>query len=203
MLRPPPPRKQPTRRPQTTQGRAAGPQTTKPTFDIISCAVEPSGLVLLTSLVVAASNQPGPIIEIGTLAGISTTHIALYKRPGQQLITVDNYSWNPWGLSKESHFSIAQTVLRYLVEKGEIQQIVADKLYFYDEYHPSEPPALFFTDAMHTYDDVMQDVAWARKVGAQVICGHDYCDEFPGVKQAVDELGGYSQLQGRLWVLKS
>ncbi len=37
--------------------------------------------------------------------------------------------------------------------------------------------------------------------GAAIICGHDYCDKFPGVIQIVNELGGPQRLQGTLWVL--
>jgi len=42
---------------------------------------------------------------------------------------------------------------------------------------------------------------WAKNVGAKIICGHDYCDDFPGVVQIVDELGGPKQLAGSLFVL--
>ena len=40
----------------------------------------------------------GPIVEIGTLLGVSTTHMALWKTPDQRIITVDLFAWNPWGI---------------------------------------------------------------------------------------------------------
>ncbi len=37
--------------------------------------------------------------------------------------------------------------------------------------------------------------------GAHMIAGHDYCDEFLGVKRAVDKFGGPQELAGSVWVL--
>ena len=37
--------------------------------------------------------------------------------------------------------------------------------------------------------------------GARVICGHDYAEEFEGVRRAVDEAGGANELAGTLWAL--
>jgi hypothetical protein len=45
------------------------------------------------------------------------------------------------------------------------------------------------------------DIEWARGVGAAIICGHDYCERFPGVIRAVDEFGRLAQLRGSLWSL--
>jgi hypothetical protein len=60
---------------------------------------------------------------------------------------------------------------------------------------------LVFLDAVHTYDETKEDIQWARRVGASVVCGHDYCERFPGVIHAVNEFGHPSQLRGSLWVL--
>jgi hypothetical protein len=56
-----------------------------------------------------------------------------------------------------------------------------------------------FLDAIHTYEETAADIAWAKKVNASIICGHDYYDVFPGVIQAVDEVGGPKCLAGTLW----
>jgi hypothetical protein len=46
---------------------------------------------------------------------------------------------------------------------------------------------MVFIDANHTYDAVKADIeAWLPKV-RKIICGHDYADGWPGVKQAVNE----------------
>jgi len=49
---------------------------------------------------------------------------------------------------------------------------------------------MIFIDGGHTYEEVKGDIASAfllLKLGG-MICGHDYCDAWPGVKKAVDEL---------------
>src|SRR5262245_16751404 len=46
-------------------------------FDPRDCTVEPQGLELLKNLVRESSKFDGPIIEIGTLLGITATHMAL------------------------------------------------------------------------------------------------------------------------------
>ena len=49
-----------------------------------------------------------------------------------------------------------------------------------------------FIDADHVYESVKRDIlAWLPKVKkGGIIAGHDYCNEHPGVIQAVDEIFG-------------
>jgi hypothetical protein len=60
---------------------------------------------------------------------------------------------------------------------------------------------MVFLDAMHDYEETKKDILWAQSVSASIISGHDYCDEFAGVKQIVDECGGPCELGGTVWVL--
>jgi hypothetical protein len=155
---------------------------------------------LLCQLVKQAGNYYGPIIEIGTLLGTTTTRMALWKSARQQIITVDNYGRNPWRLPPELHHALAAEVLFGLVETGHVEQVRMDKNEFYQAYD-GPAPALVFLDAVHTYQETKFDIEWARGVGASIICGRDYCERFPGVIQAVDECGHVAQLRGSLWSL--
>jgi hypothetical protein len=155
---------------------------------------------LLRQLVAQASRHDGPIIEIGTLIGATTTRLALWKSAPQQIITVDNYRCNPWRLSPEQHHALTAQVLFCLVEMGEVVQVQMDKNEFYRSYD-GPAPALAFLDAVHTYEDTKVDIQWARRIGAAIVCGHDYCERFPGVMRAVDEVGPVAQLRGSLWSL--
>jgi len=49
-----------------------------------------------------------------------------------------------------------------------------------------------FIDADHIYESVKRDIlAWLPKIKqGGIIAGHDYCNEHPGVIQAVDEIFG-------------
>ena len=147
------------------------------------------------------SDPKRPIIEIGTLFGFSTTVITLFKNPGQRLITVDNYSWNPLGLRPEAHYALTRNRLSEAVAKHDVEQIRMDKNEFYRTY-AGPPPAVFFCDADHSYAATKADILWAQSVGATVICGDDYDHPYQrGTAQAVEECGGPKQLAGGLFVL--
>jgi hypothetical protein len=162
--------------------------------------VEPEGIPLVTKLVQESAKYPGPIIEIGTLLGITTTTMALAKQPSQKIITVDLYCWNPWGLTPEVHEALAGQMLHYLVQTGHVERVRMDKNAFFDSYR-GPTPSLVFLDAIHDYPETKKDIEWAKRSGAKIIAGHDYCDQFPGVKQIVDECGGPKALGGTVWVL--
>lgn len=169
-------------------------------FDPGVATTSPEELAMLRRLTGEAAKHPGPIVEIGTLIGQTTTQIALAKRPDQLVITVDNYAWNPWGLSRDAHEATAECVLRYLVETGHVDRVSMDKADFYDSYS-GPAPAMVFLDAMHDYEQTKLDIEWSQRVGARIISGHDYKSDFPGVIQIVDEVGGPQELAGSVWRL--
>jgi hypothetical protein len=143
----------------------------------------------------------GPVIEVGTLFGWATRVMALQKSKDRELITIDDYSWNPLGLSPDTHFRITEQVLSEAIDKFNLRQIRIDKNDFYSSY-AGDTPALVFFDAVHTYKEVRADIDWAKNVKAVVICGHDYnSKEYPGVVKAVDEFGGPRDVVETLWVL--
>lgn len=145
--------------------------------------------------------KAGPIIEVGTLFGWSTRIMAFSKSDDRDLITVDNYSWNPLGLSPKMHLRITRSVLAEAIGKFRTQQIIMDKDDFYGSY-AGVSPALVFLDANHTYEATMADISWAKRISAGIICGHDYSPETcPGVVRAVDEFGGPSKRVETLWIL--
>jgi hypothetical protein len=162
--------------------------------------VEPEAIPFLQELVRESRQFPGPIIEIGTLLGITTTNMALAKAPEQKIITVDLYCWNPWSLPPENHRALTATVLHYLIQTGHVEQVCMDKNEFLRTYQ-GPPPSMVFLDAIHTYEETKLDIEWARRVGAKIIAGHDYSDQFPGVKQVVDEFGGPRKSAASVWVL--
>ena len=123
------------------------------------CTVRDDELPLLKALVQESNRLPGPIIEIGTLLGVSTTHMALWKDPAKKIITVDLFSWNPWGLTPEQHRDITTQMLYCLTQTNHVELIVSCKNAFYETYR-GEPPALVFLDAMHDYPETAKDIAW-------------------------------------------
>lgn len=171
-----------------------------PGMDPMLATMESEAIPFLQQLVRRSRNFPGPIIEVGTLLGVTTTHMALAKAPEQKIITVDIYCWNPWYCPAEIHEAMTAQVLHYLVATGHVDRVKMDKDEFYRTYD-GPPPSLVFLDAMHDYENTKRDIEWAQRVGARIISGHDYCDRHPGVIQIVEELGGPRELCESVWVL--
>lgn len=140
-----------------------------------------------------------PLIEIGTLFGRGATVMTLFKQEHQPLIGVDNFSWNPLGLDPEFHEYATRAVLAQAVDHYNVRVEKADKATFFAEYD-GPPPGLVFCDADHSTAATLEDIEWARSVGAKIVCGHDYGED-ERVSKAVDSLGGPKELVGRLFVV--
>jgi hypothetical protein len=154
---------------------------------------------LVREAVLQANSLPGPIIEVGTLFGYTTSWMAQWKRVDKKIISVDNYCWNPWNVSPDSHRMFTRRVLGYLIHRGEVELIDMDKNAFFESYRgPS--PSLVFLDANHSYEETAKDIAWAKRIGAKIIAGHDYVSVF-GVVRAVEEAGGRRAGASSVWVL--
>lgn len=142
-----------------------------------------------------------PIIEIGTLFGWSARLISLFKAPETPLITVDSFRWNPHGLTPDQHCRITTDTLEEAIRDYSVTLCEMDKAVFQSSYDGASPGVVFL-DANHSYQSTKQDIRWAQRVGAHVICGHDYSSRFPGVIKAVEECGGIENMAGSLWVLR-
>jgi hypothetical protein len=149
---------------------------------------------------VASSDRSRPIVEIGTLYGHSTIVMCLAKPPEQRLLTVDNFSWNSLGISPSVHLAATRKRLEECMCFHGVEIFAQSARAFYDSYQ-GPPPALYFCDADHSYEAVSADIAWARNIGASIICGDDYAPEHVGVTRAVQEAGGPREVHGGLWLL--
>ena len=146
------------------------------------------------------SDVSRPIIEIGTHFGTSTLAICMGKAVTQELITVDNFSWNALHLPPNEHYELVKKILKEVIDNESVSIVCKDKDAFYAGYEGATP-SMVFLDANHDYEPTRRDLEWALGVKADVICVHDYCDSFPGVMQAVNELGGVAKLHHRIAVL--
>jgi hypothetical protein len=174
--------------------------TIRPPLQLQNNSVSEVEWGLLEKLLAEVADHPGPIVEIGVLAGRTTQRLARYKASHQKIMAVDNFSWNPWGLNPDEQWGLVCHSLDYLVQTGHVDIVRVDKDEFFETY-AGPAPSLVFLDAIHDYPETKKDILWAKKVGAAVITGHDYSPEFPGVMQIVDELGGPKELAGSVFRL--
>jgi predicted O-methyltransferase YrrM len=146
----------------------------------------------------------GCIVEVGTLFGFSTRVLAMFKPAAARLIAIDNFAWNPLGLSRHQHARLTRVLLADAIEHQNVELREIDKAAFYRSFGKgTAPPSMVFLDADHGYEATRQDILWAQEVGAKVICGHDYSEEFPGVVRAVKECGGAERVVGSVFLLRS
>jgi predicted O-methyltransferase YrrM len=153
----------------------------------------------LIELTRKASALPGPIIEIGALFGFTTQLLATYKPVEKKLIAVECFAWNPFGIPPRDHRTITRRVLRYNMVHCNTTLFDGFNRDFYKTYQ-GDRPAMVFIDADHTYEGVQEDITWAIRTGIPIIAGHDYCEFWPGIQQAVDEaFSGEITVKGSLW----
>lgn len=162
-------------------------------------SLSPNGRVELTRLVREAGRYPGPIIEIGTLFGFTTQLLANEKRSDQDLITVDNYSWNPFSLPPDHHRAFTQSALYYCTQNTPLTVFDGSSDDFFANYSGTAP-ALVFLDGSHEYDFVVQEIRHAKRLDAAIICGDDYSESFPGLRKAVhEEFGDRISVKHSVW----
>ena len=155
----------------------------------------------LKKLAKEACQFEGSIIEIGTLFGYSTIALAIGKTKNKILYTVDSFSWNPIGIPAWRHEELTRKSLRFLTETQNVEVIKTSTTDFYLNYK-LDSPSMIFIDAAHDYKSVKQDIEFAKRVKANIICGHDY--NWPGVKQAVEEnFGNMIETIGEIWVWRT
>lgn len=153
----------------------------------------------IIDLVKKAGAIPGPIVEIGALFGFTTQLIATYKPVEKKLITIENFSWNPFGIPPDDHRTTTQRVLRYVMRHCNTSIFDGSSRDFKHSYQ-GERPAMAFIDAGHTYESVKEDIEWALKLGIPIIAGHDYSSVHPGVVRAVDEFFQKEiKVRGSVW----
>lgn len=156
----------------------------------------------LADLVLSVAALPGPIIEFGTLFGLTTGLLAARATSDQPVITVDNFSWNPFGLPPSLHEAFTRKVLRRELETGRVSLRAASSEAFRSDY-AGPVPAMVFLDADHSYAAIRDEIAWAKRLGAPVIAGHDYGNARFGVTRAVDEAFRHGvEVHGTLWAWK-
>lgn len=143
-------------------------------------------LVFLKQLVSQYCKHGRPFIEIGTLFGFSSTLVASWLDPDCILYTVDNYTWNPWGVTAEVQREIVKKVMAPFTQTGRVEIIEQDSEQFLQQYNGA-PPSVVFLDGDHSYESVKKEILLAKRIGAKVVSGHDYSSSHPGVLKAVDE----------------
>ena len=161
------------------------------------------------------SDETTRIVEVGVWRGRSIAYLGsklreLWKFP--KLLGVD--SWEPSEvLELKSHQDEAGGALRVFAEAlGNISTCGLSRWVLLHRECSVDAAARLplssvdfcFIDGDHSYESVLSDIeAWTPKMraGGQM-AGHDYTDNWPGVRRAVDEFFKHrARLVGNCWVV--
>jgi len=128
------------------------------------------------------------VLEIGSFKGLSAFCMAITAK---SLMCCDTFSANSAGQeqmeSVQTLDDFRTATARFLNVEYRLYSSETAAVCLTDDYD------MIFLDAMHTYEDVVADIArwWPRVRPCGVIVFHDYGhDHFQGVKRAVDEVFG-------------
>jgi predicted O-methyltransferase YrrM len=146
---------------------------------------------------VNVSHSNGIIIEIGALFGLSTQAI-LEGGKNLKVVTIDNFTWNPVGLTPERHEQMLRSNLSYFIREARLEIFKGSSSEYLKNRYSGEKVAMVFIDADHSYEGVLKDINLAESVDAKIVSGDDY--SFPGVKRAVEErYSGFVRHAGDMW----
>jgi hypothetical protein len=154
--------------------------------------------LVLATLVQAI--RPAMIVEVGSFVGSSTLAMCA-AAPRCRIFCVDHFRGNAddrlGSRDPEEVFATFCQNMSYRLFNTVFPCVGTSA--FYASVWPREAQ-LVFLDAGHSYEDVKQDIAlWGPHVArGGILCGHDYTDDFPGVRRAVDEVGKDGH-NSRIW----
>jgi len=131
----------------------------------------------------------GNIIEIGSYEGLSLSYIKdTIKKNNNKIYSID----------KKLNKRLVRNCNEWGVDLIQGTSLNCSKLF------PNEFFDLIFIDACHFYKDVKEDIlSWLPLLKTNgIISGHDYDNNWVGVKKAVDEILPEKKLIERIWHFK-
>ena len=144
------------------------------------------------------------VIEVGCFMGKSTVFFA--KDMGCDVMAIDTFEAHKLGylnqaqkiLAKDQHHQ-HQILVKILEENGVKDKVTIVQATSLMAAAWMPQADLIYIDGSHKYEDVRRDLAAWFPQASKVVCGDDYTDGWPGVKQAVDEAGRFINKDQRLW----
>ena len=127
------------------------------------------------------------IVEIGSWKGRSTC--SLLENCRGVVYSVDHFLGDK-GVLKEIIRHEGNIFPQFAMNVAEFDNLIVMKMSSIkaSNFFQDKGVDMVFIDAGHTYEEVKDDIKhWMPKT-SKLICGHDYCNDWPGVMKAVDEV---------------
>ena len=135
-------------------------------------------------------------IEIGTLFGLTARSVA--AETDANVIAVDNFCWNPFGLTPAQH----EAFTRRILSGSGVELVNVDAVDFLGglSSRVDAARAFVFLDGSHAYADVKREIEICKAQDIKTIAGHDFGNNRFGVTQAVkDTLSEPDEVSGMCW----
>jgi hypothetical protein len=152
----------------------------------------------------------GCIVEVGSLFGLSSWTLAKNAHPSVTVYCIDPWVHEPWMRPIEESAGYTLSLETFRTNVSDVPNIMPLRGYSPRDFAGWQRQIdLIFEDSVHTNPALHQNLTfWTPFVRpGGVICGHDYCDEFPDVKAEVDglaaDLGTRVQVVETLWSLRA
>lgn len=148
-------------------------------------------------------NNVKTVLEIGCFLGKSTK---FFVEQGCTVISIDTFEGaKDINASAEVQKRLPTMYEQFVFNLKELG--IYDKVHIYKGtsesayncIHKYFTADLIFVDGSHEYADVKKDIAMWFDRAVRVICGDDYTDVHPQVKQAVNELLPQANKNQRVW----
>lgn len=140
-------------------------------------------------------------VECGSWKGKSTH--ALCSSGCPNVIAIDHWKgseFEPEAHAEAKSGSVFEEFKKNVGHFTNLKAMNADINDVVDSF-PNQSVDAVFIDAGHTEAEVRNDIMKWKGKAKILLCGHDYCEGWPGVMNAVDELlGGPDELHDTLWV---
>lgn len=134
-------------------------------------------------------------MEIGSLFGFNIIN-QLQTYPKMKAVIVENYNWNPYGLTDKQHELILHYMLRYF--KVDKQVLIFNSLELVSKMIT---PNFIFIDSSHELSETKKEILWSLQQKPLILMGDDY-KKWQGVTKAVDELISPLTYNGKIWIYK-
>ena len=155
-----------------------------------------------TAALVRWTKEPGvdAFVEIGTLFGLTARTVA--RETGKRVVAVDNFCWNPFGLTQAQH----EAFTRKILSGSGVELVRGDAEPFLASLSGRMDPSgtLVFLDGSHAYADVKREIELCKAQGAGIVAGHDFGNSRFGVTRAVREVFGEpDEVVGMCWLKRT
>jgi hypothetical protein len=151
----------------------------------------------------------GCIVEVGSLFGLSAWTLAKNAHPSVTVYGIDPWVREPWMLPIEESAGHTLSLETFRANVSDLPNIIPLRGYSPTDFAGWQRRVdLLFEDSVHTNPVLHQNLTfWTPFVRPRgVICGHDYCDQFPDVKAEVNRITAahdtQAQVTGTLWSVR-